>query len=59
MSLPCPERRVKIVNSDRGLKILARAVYRKFKTNNLSRDEILKIINEILGLLTADIKSQQ
>ncbi len=58
VQLKCREKKNKILDSDRGIRVLSRAIYRKLKDNNFSREEILKLIGEIMGLVTADIKNR-
>jgi hypothetical protein len=47
----CEERK-KLITTEKGIKILARTIYRKLKTNGLGKDEIIKISSEIIGLIT-------
>lgn len=54
----CENRKNRILSTDRGIKIIARTIYVKLKANNFSREDTLKLINEIIALLTNDIKNK-
>ena len=45
-------------NSQRALRILAKSVHRELKSSGYSRSEIVAFTNELLGLVTTDIKAE-
>lgn len=56
MELPCKNKKNKILNSEKALKIIARTVYKKLKDNNFSKEEVVGLMSGILNLLIVDIQ---
>ena len=47
------------MSDSRGLKILAKSVYRELKNSGHSRTDIVAFTNEMLELVTTEIKGEQ